>query len=348
MIHKRKIFFKRLLIVVGLLLLITVIWQYELIIYGARQGYGQFEILYHARPIDEVLVDKSYPDSLKQKLLLIEEIKRFAFDSLQINFSKNYTTFYNQKGKPILWIVTACEPYNLKAKEWNFPFVGKVSYKGFFTKELVKQAAEDLKKEGYDIEIDEVAGWSTLGWFKDPVLSSMLNNNEGKLANLIIHELTHGTLFIKNNVEFNENLADFVGDYGTTRFLQYKYGKNSIQYKDYEHSKTDYKLFSEHILVGTKKLDSLYKTMKVSQSINEKDTLKYRLIKNIISSVDTISFANSKWKKRAHIKKLPNNAYFIDYIRYRSQQNIFNKEFKDRFNSNFKIYFAFLKQKYPV
>ncbi len=348
MIHKTKHFLRRALLLIGLLLLILIVLQYELIIYGIRQGYGQFEILYHAQPITEVLVDKNYPDSLKQKLLLVEEIKKFAFDSLQINYSKNYTAFYNQKGKPILWIVTACEPYNLKAKEWDFPFVGKVSYKGFFAKKLVKEEAEELKKEGYDVDIDEVAGWSTLGWFKDPVLSSMLKNNEGNLANLLIHELTHGTLFIKNNVEFNENLADFVGDYGATRFLLYKYGKNSLQFKDYENSKTDYKLFSEHILSGTKKLDSLYKNMKPGQSVKEKDTLKYRLIKKIITSIDTVSFANNKWKKRAHIKKLPNNAYFIDYIRYRSQQNIFNKEFKERFNSNFKLYFAFLKQKYPI
>ena len=345
---KVKPVFKKVIIFLLIIVSGLALWKHELIIYGIRQGYGQFKIIYYAKPVKEVLADPSFPDSLKQKLLLIEEIKKFAFDSLHINFSKNYSSFYDQQGKPILWIVTASEPYKLKAKEWDFPFVGKVSYKGFFEKKLVIEASNDLKKQGFDIEIDEVAGWSTLGWFHDPVLSSMLKYDEGKLAALIIHELTHGTLFVKDRVDFNENLADFVGDYGAEKFLENKYGKGSLQYLNYKNSKSDYILFSEHILRGTKQLEKLYLNMDGSFAKKQKDKLKYQCISHIMKGLDSINFSNNKWKRRAHLKSLPNNAFFIDYVRYRSKQNIFKKEFEEKFKSDFKLYFEYLKKKYPV
>jgi predicted aminopeptidase len=336
-------------ILLGLLLIIVglAIWQHELVEYGIRQGWGQFKILSEARPIEEFLKDPSFPDSLKQKIYLIQEIRKFAIDSLGINDSKNYTTMYDQKGKSILWIVTACEPYQLKAKKWSFPFVGEVSYKGFFNKEKLDEAEKELKAEGYDTDIDEVAGWSTLGWFRDPVLTSMLRRSEGQLANLIIHELTHGTLFVKNNLDFNENLAEFVGDYGALRFLAYKYGKNSSQYFEYANRKNDYEKYSNHLLRGTKSLDSLYKSFGSRQTKAEKDTLKYRKIKEIIQTIDTISFASKRWKRYAQMNPLPNNAFFIGYMTYRSQQNVFEEEFRTKFNADFPAYLAYLKKKYP-
>ncbi len=45
----------------------------------------------------------------------------------------------------------------------------------------------------------------------------MLNRSEGDLANLIIHEMSHATIFVKDSVDFNENLATFIGDRGAER-----------------------------------------------------------------------------------------------------------------------------------
>ncbi|MBC8112674.1 MAG: aminopeptidase [Verrucomicrobia bacterium] len=337
---------KRILLGLALVLLIFFVWQYDLVMYGIAQGTGQFKVLYGAKPVEKFLQDPKFPDSLKQKLLLIQEIRKFAIDSLGINPSDNYTTLYDQQGKPLLWIVTACEPYALQAKEWDFPFIGKVSYKGFFDYEKVKNAENELKKQGYDTEIDEIAGWSTLGWFQDPILSSMLKRSEGQLANLIIHELTHGTLFVKSNLNYNENLAEFVGNYGALRFLAQKYGKNSKQYFAYSHRKDDQHKVSEHILRGARKLDSLYKTFPKDLSQAKKDTLKFQMIGKIVIKFDTLSLVNEQYKQRARKRPLPNNAFFIGYLTYRSQQNIFEKEFTEKFNANFPAYLAYLKEKY--
>lgn len=347
---KKIIKYCSLTLLLGLLIFILFNWQSA--VYGYRQAKGQFKIIWNTVPIDEVLADKNYPDSLKKQIRLIQEIKQFAVDSLGLNPSKNYTTFYDQKGKPILWVNTASEKFELKAKKWNFPIVGEFSYKGHFEKDIADAELNQLKAEGYDTQQNEVSAWSTLGYLKDPILSSMLNRSPGRLAALIIHETTHGTLFVKNSLEFNENLADFIGDYGAIRFLKYKYGKNSKELERYQFSKKYNDAYSKHLMLGVKKLDSLYQSFDKNQSTITKERLKYELISEIMNSADTLlngSFEKkmiSRKKWSVNDKNLPNNAYFIGYMTYQSKQNQFEDEFKNKFNSNFKAYLSFLKSKY--
>jgi predicted aminopeptidase len=322
-------------------------------IYAYRQAKGQLKIIFNTRPVREVLADKTFPDSLKNRILLIEEIKRFAFDSLGLNSSANYTTFYDQHQKPILWVITACEPFELKAKKWHFPIVGTFSYKGHFEKEIADSELNELKKQGFDTQLNEVSAWSTLGYLKDPILSSMLEKSEGRLAALIIHELTHGTLFVKNNLEFNENLADFIGDYGAIRFLKSKYGKNSKELERYQFSKKYNDAYSQHLLRGSKKLDSLYKNFDENMTYQEKVHQKTKMISNIINKSDTLLAGEfqklllSRKKWILNDNNLPNNAYFIGYLTYQSKQNQFKDEFAKNFKYNFYNYLTYLKDKYP-
>ncbi|QHT66593.1 aminopeptidase [Rhodocytophaga rosea] len=340
---------KKIIYTILIILALLVIWQYELVWYGIGQGYGQLRIIYNARPLQEYMADPAFPDSLKRKLTLIQEIRKYAIDSLGINDSDNYTTVYDQKGKPVLWVVTACEPYSLEPVEWKFPLLGAFTYKGFFEYGKAQKQEAELKKEGLDTEIDEVAGWSTLGWFKDPILTSMLERNEGQLANLIIHELTHATLYIKNNVEYNENLASFVGDHGAQQFLMYKYGIDSREYRRYENGKYNREKYTAHILRGADLLDSLYKNFTSTVTRATKDTLKYHLIRKIMDTADTLTYAGVRSDTNRVVEKeepLPNNTYFADFIRYRARQNQFEQEFRTKFKSDFKKYLAYLKQTY--
>ncbi len=337
-------------ILLGLLLLAAtlVVWYFEIISYGISQGIGQLKIVYNTRPVSEVLQDPNFPDSLKTKIRLVEEIRQFAFDSLGINFSKNYTTLYDQKNKPILWVVTACEPYKLKAKEWKFPFLGTVSYKGFFEIEKAKAEENLLKKQGLDTSLDEVSGWSTLGWFQDPILSSMLKRYPGSLANLIIHELTHGTLYIKDNVDFNENLASFVGDYGAELFLAAKFGKASTELIKYQKRKAFYKQYSELVLGQSIRLNQLYHSFKQSTSSKEKSMLKKIFFHQAIQELLVLYKQNQMYYPQLEkdFEKI-NNTFYMDEKRYREKQNYFEVEFKTKFHSNFTAYLKYLKEKYP-
>lgn len=335
------------------ILVILIVWQWELVSYGLMQGRGQLRLLWNTKPVSEVLADPAYPDSTKRKIRLIGEIKRFAIDSLGLDQSGSYESFYDQRGKPILWVVTAAERYQLIGKQWHFPVVGTFTYKGFFEKDRADSTVADLKRTGWDTRIGEVSAWSTLGFLNDPILSSFLDRPEGSLAELIIHELTHGTLFIKNSLEYNENLADFVGEYGAQRFLVQKYGRGSKAYENYMSTKAFYDRYDDHILRGTRTLDSLYRTFKPATPTGVKDSLKWQTIRQIVISVDTISndgqskHLRSIKKRRLDKLNLPNNAYFIGYLTYRKQQNRFRQEFDRQFHSNFKRYLTYLKQTYP-
>ncbi|MER0439796.1 aminopeptidase [Emticicia sp. W12TSBA100-4] len=352
---KKKIFKILKYSFLGLLvaLILFIAFNLDSSVYAYRQAKGQLKIIFNTRPVSEVLADKSFPDSLKKRILLIEEIKRFAVDSLGLNPSDNYTTFYDQHQKPILWVITACEPFELKARKWDFPIVGTFSYKGHFEKVIADAELSELKKQGFDTQLNEVSAWSTLGYLKDPILSSMLEKSEGRLAALIIHELTHGTLFVKNNLEFNENLADFVGDYGAIRFLTSKYGKNSKELERYQFSKKYSDAYSQHLLRGAKKLDSLYKNFDKQMTIQEKKRQKIEMISTIINKSDTLLAGEfqkrliSRKKWALNDNNLPNNAYFIGYLTYQSKQNQFKDEFVKEYKGNFNNYLTYLKNKYP-
>lgn len=332
---------------VATLLLAIVVWQYEMISYGIGQGKGQLAIVWDTKPIDKILKDPAVADSVKNKLILIQEIREYATQHLGINESDNYTTFYDQGGKPSLWVLTASDPFQLKAYEWKFPFLGRFSYKGYFEYEKALKEEVKLKEQGFDTNVSIVNGWSTLGWLKDPVMSSMLSRNEGDLANLIIHELTHGTLYVKDSVDFNENLASFVGDKGAESFLKYKYGENSTQLLKYKGDKHDRELFYDHILEGAKKLENLYGAFEEDQPYDDKLQKKSALIAEIVNSLDTLDFKQPAKKKNYFKDSLPNNAFFMSYLRYRAKLDILEEEFEKEFDSDIKKYMNYLKEKFP-
>jgi predicted aminopeptidase len=337
----RKIF----LFSVSILLVLFAIYH-ELVVYGVRQGIGQAKILWYAKPVEDFINDPDYPDSLKQKLLLIGEIRRFAIDSLGLNDTDVYKKMYDQQGKPIMWVVQACEPFALQSVKWTFPLIGAVPYKGFFKQELALALRDELKTAGKDVMVRNPGGWSTLGWFNDPILSNMLKRSEGDLASLIIHEMVHTTMFIKDSIDFNENLANFIGDAGALEFVRYKFGKESKQYFEYLYEDDDYTLFAEHMLRGTKLLDSLYATFEEKQSVDEKNRLKEETILKVVISSDTLSLKLVEKPSERFINRLPNNAYFMSFVQYEAKQNYFERECEVRFNKDLKKYLEYLKRKY--
>jgi predicted aminopeptidase len=342
--NKLKYFFLGL----AMLLLVLAITFHKLLYYGIKQGYGQISIIMKSKDISLILSDSTVESNIKNRIELVQEIRQFAFDSLGINQSDNYTTYYDQGDKPILWVVSGSLPYKLTPKEWSFPLLGSFSYKGFFDKKMALSEEEALIKEGWETSIGEVEGWSTLGWFKDPILSNMLKRPVGGLANLIIHELTHGTLYVKDNVQYNENLASFVGDKGALRFLEYKYGKESEEYKDYIKRKELWNGYTEIVLDYAHKLDSLYNSFPLDMGESEKKSSKQKMFSQIIPNLKQY-LIYYKEKDPAFYSSLDkvNNTYFLDYRKYRQDQSVFENELYRQFNGDFNLYFEYLKSKYP-
>ncbi len=339
---KRRILYITLIILTG-----VAIYYWALIVYGIRQGVGQLNIVWNARPVEEVLSDPSFPDSLKTRLKIIDDIRKFAIDSLGLSDTDNYKTIYDQKGEEVMWVVTAAEAYQLKPKLWDFPVVGSVPYKGYFKKELAIEEATRLKSDGWDVSIRNPGGWSTLGWFTDPILTGMLDRSEGDLASLIIHEMVHATLWIPDSVEFNENLASFIGDTAAYNFLRYKYGVTSPQYERYLHEDQDYRKFSAFALRAAQDADSLYVAI-ADQPVDEKKRSKETFIRHVVASMDTLRLHRNAKPSKRYEKQLPNNTWFMAYRHYQVRQPMFKSEFGDKFRGDLKVFIQYLKKKYPV
>jgi predicted aminopeptidase len=337
---------KRILFAMLILLTGVIIWFNELITYGVEQGVGQLNIVWNSRPVEEVLSDPFTADSVKQKLRYIQAVRQFAIDSIGLNNTSNFTTYYNQDGKELLWVVTASEPYRLRAYTWTFPVVGNLPYKGFFDPEKARLEAKKLKDQGLDVSIRNPGGWSTLGWFNDPVLSSMLSRSAGDLASLIIHEMAHATIFVKDSADFNENLASFIGDQGALYFLGSYFGEHSAELKSYQDDEQYYKRRTTHMLRGAIALDSLYALIQ-NKSKSEKEKQKQQMIVNIVTSLDTLKNSGGEKLSERFKKQLPNNTLFMSYIRYESRQTDFDEIYQQQFHSDIHKMIEFYRINFP-
>jgi predicted aminopeptidase len=180
-----------------------------------------------------------------------------------------------------------------------------------------------------DTDIGGASGWSTLGFFKDPILSQMLNNEEGDLAELIIHELTHGTIFVKDDVEFNENLASFIGYKGAVWFLEKKFGKDSPQMKEYLEGRHDDEVLEKFMLDCAHSLDSLYKKFPADASVQYKSASKRKMFASFVVRSGNLplqmdSLFPSRFEKRI-LKS--GNAFFMQYVRYGAKQHDFENDY---------------------
>jgi len=319
--------------------------QFSLLKYGIKQGIGQLKIVWSAQPVSDFINDPTTPDSLKIKLQYVDEVRKYAIETLGLKESENYTTIYDQKGEPVLWVVTGAEPYKLKPVEWKFPILGTVPYKGFFDKEMATKELQNIKDKGYDAGVRTVGGWSTLGWFTDPILSDMLSRSYGDLANLIFHELSHATIFVKDSVEFNENLASFIADKATIKFMKNKFGTEAEETIRYLNDKRDEELYTEHILRGVEKLKQLYSDIDLKEE-DEKEQLKTQLITKIMTTTDTLSMSDKAYLNLVR-NKVPNNTYFLSFMRYSSKQTVLEELYSKEFNNNIKDFISYLKEKHP-
>ena len=343
---------KRIWIIIITLIVSLLIWKKAWVQYFYQQAKGGLEIAFNTRPLSEVLQDKSIPNSLKKRILYIQEVRKYAIDSLGLQDNPDvYQTLYNQNGKSLVHLLTVAERYKMEAKEFKFPVVswiiGSFTYKGFFDSTTAVKEQIFWKSKGYDTEMGQGIAYSTLGWLPEPILSNMLYYADGKLASLIIHEMTHGTIFVKNDHETSENLANFIGDFGAKRFLKFKYGTDSEPFKRYIQSKIFRDKFIKHLNRGTLKLDSLYKTFQPKFSSIYKDSLKYSLIEKIEQSQDTIYHKLQNLPKLQFNKNdLPNNAFFVSFKTYNSKQNEFSTIFEYQFQRDFARFLAFMKKKH--
>lgn len=188
--------------------------------YYTQAASGHLQLMRQREPIADLLANPATDPGLRAKLELAGEIRVFASDVLHLPDSASYTQFA-ETGKPaISWNVVAAPEFSLEPKTWCFIVAGCVPYRGYFEQDSAKTFAGKLKKKGYDVSVTPAAAYSTLGWFDDPLLDTMLAYGEAELAAVLFHEMAHQQLYVKGDTEFNESFAGFVEETGVQLWLE--------------------------------------------------------------------------------------------------------------------------------
>ena len=214
-------------VALGCLLTLFSLTGCDAFVYVAHVAQGQLKIQGHTEPIDDVLASDRLSDEERQKLELIVDATQFATEQIGLNAGNAYTTFYDTQGDPLAFNLSAARRDALVPYTWWFPIVGEVPYLGFFDEAYLHRVEQGLQKRGYDTYTYEVDAYSTLGVFEDPVRSTMLRRGTLSLAETVIHELLHNTVWRQNATVFNESLATFVGRTGAVQFLRAEFGDDS-------------------------------------------------------------------------------------------------------------------------
>jgi predicted aminopeptidase len=185
----------------------------------AQAAAGQFEVLAKRRPADEVIAATDDP-ALRGRLELTRGLLDFAETELHMPAKGNYQSYAALGREHLVWVVHAAPELSLEAKEWWYPIVGRQSYRGYFREDLAAAEAARLAADGHDTYVGGVDAYSTLGWFRDPVLDTFVGRAEVDFAELIFHELVHVTHYVSGETEFNEGLAEAVAREGVRRWLR--------------------------------------------------------------------------------------------------------------------------------
>ncbi len=187
--------------------------------YYRQAATGQYEIFSRCEPIADVLARPATPAALREKLQLVLEIREFAQRELKLKTDGHYAEYADLGRRFVVWNVYAAPEFSLEPKTWWYPVVGKLKYRGFFSEKEARECGERLAKEGYDVYVGGVDAYSTLGWFKDPVLNTFIHHPRTELAEILFHELAHQRVFARGDTDFNEAFATAVGEEGVRRWI---------------------------------------------------------------------------------------------------------------------------------
>ncbi|MEF8705198.1 MAG: aminopeptidase [Candidatus Accumulibacter sp. UW27] len=187
--------------------------------YYVQAASGHHEVMHAAVPISELIRDPGSDPDLKRKLADVQAIRDFASRELGLPDNDSYRA-YADLGRPyVLWNVFAAPAFSLDAKRWCLLMVGCVSYRGYYGREDAESLAAELRQQGYDTFVGGVPAYSTLGYFKDPVLNTFLRLGTFEVARTVFHELAHQLIFVPGDTQFNESFASTVETEGMRRWL---------------------------------------------------------------------------------------------------------------------------------
>jgi len=247
---------RKCLVVPALLLAVLAMSGCQTFSYYGQAIKGQYQIVAREQKIDKLLADPQTPSPLREKLLLVQSLRAFAAKDLQLPVDGHYEQYADLHRPFVVWNVEAAPEFSLEPKTWWYPFAGSLEYRGYFAQGSAQKYAARLQKKGYDVYLGGVTAYSTLGWFKDPLLNTFIFDPEPDLVETIFHELGHQRVFATGDTDFNEAFATTVGQEGARRWLQTKGDQGALDKYLAELRRTAQ---FAHLIANTRqRLESLY------------------------------------------------------------------------------------------
>jgi predicted aminopeptidase len=249
---------------------------------------GHLTLISKRERIIDIVNDSAHDEKLIQQLLLSEKLRSFASERLKLPNNDSYRSYVQLDRPYVTWNVFAASEFSVALHQWCFLVVGCVPYRGYFDEAEANSYAEQLAKQGFDVYVAGVPAYSTLGWFDDPLLSSMLDRGEIITASYIFHELAHQQYYLKGDGNFNEAFATAVEEIGVMEWLGDQDRNEDMQrYQDWLQQKS---VFSEFIKNSRDEFEVLYQ--------QKYDVEKMQVEKEIL-----ISEMRRKFEKLSHNNK---------------------------------------------
>jgi predicted aminopeptidase len=291
--------------------------------YVLRAGYEEAKILWHRRPIEEVLRRSDLDAATREKLELVLRVRRFAEQDLDFKVGGSYNSITEIASPPVVYVVTAAPRTKLEPYTWWFPVVGRVAYKGYFGADAAKQEAQRLEAKGYDIYVRTAVAFSTLGWFSDPLLPHLLRYEQETLTNVIIHELFHSTFYLSGQTALNESLANFAGHRGAIAFFAKEQGDGADATRHAVATWESELAISNFLAEGAERLNALYASpLSEAEKLRQREELFVRLqeeFRNLPGPVrQNTDFGTVKL----------NNAVLIQYLTYLKELALFERVYR--------------------
>ncbi|MGB8685606.1 MAG: aminopeptidase [Candidatus Binatus sp.] len=289
--------------------------------YITHAAYEEGRILWHRKPIDDVLARKDLPADVRAQLETVLAVRKFAAEKLGENVGGAYETIAPVDQRAVVYVLMAAPRDSLEPYTWWFPIVGSVPYRGYFDESDAIAEAAALEAEGLDTMVRPSIAFSSLGFFDDPLLTNLLKLDRVELAGVLIHELFHRTYFLASDAMFDESAANYVGSAGAVAYFAATDGESAPSTIAARGILDSDLKFARFLLKEQARLLDIYYTPNLSRAdLNKRREAAFAAIK-----ADYAALAPSlSGLDRFDLDKQPlNNAVLINYLLYFHQLDNF-------------------------
>ena len=318
------------------LLLLLFISACETVGYYSQSVIGHSRMMLARQPIDKAI--EKTDGKRKELLVLAKSLRQYAVDELSLPDNSSYLNYVDMKRKHPVWSIVAAPEFSIKPVSWCYPIIGCASYRGYFSEQSAQKYAKKMRTKGFETEVGGVTAYSTLGWFNDPLIPSMLRRGDVSLAEVMFHELAHQELYINGNSAFNEAFATVVGEQGALQWLQKNKPETAAIYRQRLQVRND---FSALVKLTKQRLKVLYAEKLDDTDMRMKKQFVFDQFAEEYDELKTSRWSGKAWYG-GWLKKPLNNARMASFSTYRDLVPQF-EVLLEKCSNNFERFYASVK-----